>query len=242
MMRAHLLIVVCTAAAVAACSKGENAGAEEARKQAEAELKAKVDRGESAKKISPPVRGQTRIPCEQLIDVAAFGTAIGELDPMTVKDTGKSEVEATASCSLVRGGKRPNEAEQQAKLKKEGRLGVLPGDEVCNVSAFCWTIEDPDRFRAKCAQRKDADDESMGSYACRQLVMVGAHDVFVYRFFDEDTKCILQVRGGPSNTDNEVIRKCAITARDTIGPAQIAVSGDAPAPAADEPAAPAAGE
>ena len=41
---------------------------------------------------------------------------------------------------------------------------------------------------------------------------------------------LLQVRGGPSNVDNEMIRSCAKAARDTIGPAQIRV--DAPEPAA----------
>lgn len=232
-MRA-LIAIVCAIPVLGACSKGENAGIEEAKKQAEAELKAKVDRGESAKKISPPVPGQTLIPCAQLIDVPKFQEATGELEPLTVKDYGKGkEAEATATCGLIRGGKRPSEAEQQAKLKKEGRLGVLPGDELCKVSAYCWTIEDPERFRAKCKTRKDADDESMGTYACKQLVMVGAFDVFVYRFFDEDTKCILEVSGGPSNTDGEVTRKCAIAARDSIGPGSIAVGG---APAPSEPA------
>ena len=96
------------------------------------------------------------------------------------------------------------------------------------VTAYCWTIETPERFKTKCHDRKDSDDESMGTYACRQLVMVGAFDVFVYSFFDEDTKCIIKAQGGPSNTDNDVIRKCAIAARDGIGPAQIAVGGAAP--------------
>ena len=54
-MRAAIAIVV--SLVLGACSKGENAGAEEAKKQAEAELKAQVSRGESAKKISPPVPG-----------------------------------------------------------------------------------------------------------------------------------------------------------------------------------------
>jgi hypothetical protein len=242
-MRALLSIVVCVGTLLSACGKGENAGLEEAKREAEAELKAKVDRGESAKKISPPVPGSAKIPCEQLIgDLGAFGTAIGEAEPVTVRDTQKAEPEAASSCAIVRGGKRPTEAEQAALLKKVGRLGVLPGDEICNVSAFCWTIEDPERFKEKCKLRKDADDDSMGTYACRQLVMVGANDVFVYRFFDADTKCILQVRGGPSNVDNDVIRKCAIAARDQIGPASIAVGGAATEPAAAEPAAPPASE
>ncbi len=238
-MRATIAIIVGAGITFSACSKGENAGADEARKAAEAEQKAKEAAGEPAKKISPPVPGEARIPCEQLIDVAAFQTALGEVEPMTVKDAGKNEPEAAASCSLVRGGKKMTDAEQQALLKKQGRLGVIPGDELCNVSAFCWTIEDPDRFRKKCATRKEADDESMGSYACKQTVMVGAFDVYVYRWFDADTKCILQVKGGASQMDAEITRKCAMTARDTIGPAQIAVSKGGAAPAA--PAGSAAG-
>lgn len=216
----------------AACSKSENAGAEEAKKAAAEEEKAREARGEPAKKIAPPVPGEGHIPCETLLDLAAFQTATGETEALSIKDEGKTEPEAAASCSLVRGGKKLTDAEQQAKLKKDGRLGVLPGDVVCNISAFCWTIEDPDRFRKKCATRKEADDDSMGSYSCRQTVAVGAFDVYVYRFFDADTKCILQVKGGASNMDNEVIRKCAVAARDTIGPAQISVKpGEAPAPA-----------
>ena len=87
-----------------------------------------------------------------------------------MRDTTKAERDATASCALVRGGKKPTEAEQKAIIKRDGRLGVLAGDEICNVTAFCSTIEDPDRFRKKCAVRKDKDDDSMGSYACVQVV------------------------------------------------------------------------
>lgn len=219
-MRAIVAIVI-SGMLLGACSKGENAGAEEARKEAEKEQAAKVGAGEAAKKISPPVPGMAHVPCEQLIDVAAFGTAMGEKEPMAIKDNTKAEAEAAASCSLLRGGKRPTEAEQKALIKSKGRLGVMNGDEVCNVTAFCWTIEDAERFKAKCKQRKDKDDDSLGTYACVQVVAVGADDVQVFRFFDEDTKCILQVRGGPSNVDNDLIRNCAKAARDTIGPAQI---------------------
>src|SRR5262249_16926440 len=154
--------------------------------------------GVPAKKISPPVPGMAHIPCEQLIDLPAFKAAMGEKEDMTVKDSTKGEAEAAASCSLIRGGKRPSDADQKALIKQNGRLGGVAGDEVCNVTAFCWTIEDADRFKAKCKQRKEKDDETMGTYACMQVVAVGADDVQVFRFFDEDTKCILQVRGGPS--------------------------------------------
>ena len=60
-MRAGIANVVFAAATLAACSKSENAGAEEAKKQAEAELKAKVESGGAAVKIKPPVPGQQTV-------------------------------------------------------------------------------------------------------------------------------------------------------------------------------------
>jgi hypothetical protein len=208
-----------------ACSNAENAGAEAARRQAAAEQQAKGEKAAPAKRMATPVAGQTRLPCSQLIDAAAFQTALGEKEPLTVKDVTRSEADATSSCSLVRGGKRPNEAAQQALLKKGGKLGVMAGDELCNVTAFCSTIEEPERFKAACKARKEQDDDSLGSYACVRVVAVGADDVKVFQLLDEDTRCVLRVRGGPSNVDNDLIRSCAKAARDSIGPAQIRVDG-----------------
>ena len=205
-----------------ACGNGENAGAEEARRQAEQEQKAKEAHVAPAKRLATPVPGQAHVPCTQLLDLAAFQTALGEKDPPVIKDVTKT-VEAAASCSLLRGGKRPSEAEQAAMLKRSSRLGVLPGDELCTITAFCWSIEDAERFKAGCKAKKDKDDDSMGSYACVHISPVGVDDVKMFTFFDEDTKWILQVRGGPSNVNNESIQSCAKTARDTIGPAQIKV-------------------
>ncbi|HLL21601.1 MAG TPA: hypothetical protein VK427_05690 [Kofleriaceae bacterium] len=207
-----------------ACTKGAKEGEEEARREAERLQKEKEATGGVAKVVRPPVPGMAKIPCTQLLDIEKFGTSIGEKEPVTMKDLSKSEADAASSCSIHRGGKRLTQKEQEALLKKEGRLGVLAGDELCNVTAYCYTIEEAEKFKTKCKARKDRDDESMGTYACMQVVAQGVDDVYVCRFFDEDTKCILQVRGGPSNVDNEIIRNCAKAARDQIGPAQIAVT------------------
>ena len=219
---------------LAACSKGANEGAEEAKKQAEKEQAEKAKEGGVAQKISPPVAGKAKLDCGKVIKTDLFQQALGETEPITVKAS-DSEPDAAASCDLVRGGKKLTQKEQEAKLKKEPRLGVMAGDPICNVSTFCWTIEDPERFRKRCAEIKDKDDDSMGSYACVHISPVGVDDVKSFTFFDEDTKCIIQVRGGPSNVDNDLIGKCAKLAHDLIGPDQIKVGG-APAPA---PAAPA---
>jgi hypothetical protein len=221
-MRALITLVL-----LSACSSGEQAGAEAARRQAEAEQKAKEARSEPARRMSTPVPGQARVPCAQLIDPAAFQTALGEKEAVVVNDVTKTQPDASASCSLVRGGKRPNEAEQKALLKRVGRLGVLPGDELCSVTAYCSVIEDLERFKAACKQRKQLDDDSMGSYACVRIVATGADDVKLFQFLDEDTRCVFHVRAGPSNVDNDSIQSCAKAARDTIGPAQIKVDAAA---------------
>lgn len=216
----------------AACGSGQS-GAEAARKEAEAEA-AKLREQDALRKterIRPPVPAGVRVPCEQLIDTAAFTTALGEKEPLTVKDITSGVAEAAASCSLVRGGKILSAAEQAALLKKQRRLGVMAGDDVCNVTAFCSTIEDEAHFKERCKQLKLRDDESLGSYACLQVVAQGADDVNSYKMFDADTKCILQVRGGPSMIDNELIATCAKAARDLIGPGNIKPGGAPPAAA-----------
>jgi hypothetical protein len=228
-MRGHIIAILALGLS-ASCTKGAKQAEEEAQAEADRIQKEKEKSGGVAKTIRPPVPGSAKIPCTQLLDLVKFGELIGEKEPVTLKDLSKAEVDAASSCSVHRGGKRLTQKEQEALLKKEGRLGVLAGDELCNVTAFCYTIEEAQKFKDKCKVRKDRDDESMGTYACVQVVAQGIDDVFVYRFFDEDTKCILQVRGGPSNVDNEIIRNCAKAARDMIGPAQIAVGAEGAAP------------
>jgi hypothetical protein len=223
-----LIAIVVLGLGMAACSKGENAGAEEAKKQADQELQDKLKEPNAVpKRIDPPVAGRAKLDCNALIDTAKFTQLLGETLPVTVVDS-KTEAEAAASCSIIRGGKRLTEAEQKALLKSKGRLGVMPGDELCNVSTFCWTIENPDRFLKKCAEMKEKIDDSLGFKACILVVATGEDDVNRYRFFDEDTKCIFQVRAGPSEVDNDLIGRCAKGAHDLIGPDQIK-PGAAPA-------------
>jgi len=230
----RMLLALCAlSSSLIGCGK-ENAGAEEARKEAEAALKDKMDKGEVPKTLKPPVPGTTKLDCNKVIDAAAFTTALGEKEPLTIGDTSKSDTEAAAICNLVRSGKKLTTAEQTALTKKTGKLGVLPGDPLCQVTLRCSTIEDPDKYRKKCEEQAAADakrasmpfagvraDDSMGNFACLQIVPTGAVDAQVFKFFDADTKCIFEVRGGPSNQDNDLVRTCAKTARDTIGPTQI---------------------
>jgi hypothetical protein len=217
-------IIALVGLGIAACGNAENAGAEEARRLAAQEQQARAATAAPAKMRATPVPGEARVPCTQLIDLAAYRAALGEKEPLELRDVTRTERAASSSCALVRGGKRLSIAEQEARSKQTSRLGVLPGDVVCHITAYCSTLTSPEQFRTTCKPSKGQDDESLGSYACVQTHGVGADDVKVYRLLDDDTRCILQIRGGPSNVNNDLIQKCARTARDTIGPAQIKVA------------------
>lgn len=221
---------------VCACGSGENAGVEAAKAEAEAALQNKVDKGEVPKTIRPPVAGDTKLDCTKIINLEAFTSGLSEKEPLTVSDVSNTDKEAVAICNLVRGGKKLSAAEQAALTKKEGRLGVLPGDPLCQVTLKCTTIEDADKYRKKCEAQAALDakrasspfngvraDETMGNFACVQVVPTGAFDAEVFKFFDADTKCVFEVRGGPSNQDNDMTRNCAKIARDTIGKEQLSM-------------------
>jgi hypothetical protein len=84
-----------------ACSKGEDAGREAAKAEAEAEDKAKAKVHAPAKVQRPPVPGETKIPCSQIIDAAAFQQALGEKEPLTVKSKGDPNATRRAAWSAA---------------------------------------------------------------------------------------------------------------------------------------------
>jgi hypothetical protein len=213
-------MIVLVAVLAAGCGKDTGA-ADEVAREAAAEMKRKEAEGGVAKVQKAPVAEGVAIPCERLLAPEKFTEVLGEVAPLTVRDNTKANVQTNAACELIRGGEPLTMAQQAEKRKKEATLGVLPGDIVCYVHAVCSTIETAERFRKSCAKLGANNDESMGTFACMQVVPTGAKDPVVFHFFDDDTKCILKVGGGPSMTDNDLIRKCANTARDTIGPDQI---------------------
>jgi hypothetical protein len=224
------IIAVIYAGGFTACGKsGESEGVEAAKREAEAEAKklaaeaTKEAAGHAQAAASKlPVPMDVQVPCAQLIDVAGFTTALGEKDPLTVVDLSKSNKDTTSTCNLVRGGKRPSQKDQEATLKKERRLGVLAGDVVCNIQAYCSLLENEDHFKERCKEMGFQDSDALGgTYACLHVVAQGADDVYSFKLLDVDTRCVFEIRGGPSMVDNDIITKCAKAARDLIGPDNI---------------------
>lgn len=233
-MRNGALMIV-LAVMASGCEKGKSA---EEEAKTEAEDLAKKSGVPKAIKMMPPVPGEARVPCEQLIDLPTWQTALGETDPLEISDNTATDADAAAVCNILKGGKRLTNKEQEALAKKTNhKLGVIPGQPICTVTAFCWTVETAENFAKRCDQwSKDSksgfrlDESTMGIQSCMRTLGVGSDDVNSFRFYDADTKCILNVAGGPANVDNEKIALCARTAADSIGPTQIAV--DAPMPPA----------
>lgn len=220
------LSVVSVIGLVASCGNAAEEGRAEAKREAEAARKEAQAKVKPVDRIEVAVPQGQRLPCTQLMDPPAYTAALGELEPLTVREATGTMVDSTASCSLIRGGKRPDAKEQDRIIKKQGRLGSLPGDEVCNVTLYCWVIDDATKFASRCKPTANEpfsapDTESTGGFACKDTRPKGEFDIDSFKFYDPDARCLFAVRGGASMTDNELIATCAKVARESIGPEHI---------------------
>lgn len=240
-MMLKTLSLVSLIGVLSACGNPEEEGRAEAKREAAAERKKAEALVKPADRIEVAVPQGKHRPCTQLMDPPAYTAALGELEPLTVRDSTGAMGDATASCSLIRGGKRPDAKAQDKIIKKQGRLGAIPGDEICNVTLYCWVIDDATKFASRCvptaAEPKSPDTTSTGGFACKETRPQGEFDIDSYKFYEPDTRCLFAVRGGPSMTDNDFIASCAKTARASIKPEHIKIG----APARYEVPAPAAG-
>lgn len=215
----------------AACSNAAEEGRAEAKREAEAEAKKMAAQVKPADRIKPPVPQGSRLPCTQIVDPTAFQGALEETEPLTVRDSTGGYIDSTVSCTLVRGGDRPDAKAQEKIIKKTGRLGTLPGDPLCIVTMYCWVIEEDAKFRERCKSGPNSilspDESTTGGFACKRSLPQGQFDVDSYKFVDADTKCLFEVSGGASMTDNDKIATCARVARESIGAEHI-VTGAPP--------------
>jgi len=239
-MRKPLLFTIAPLLLLAACSNAAEEGKAEAKREAEAEAKKMAAQVKPADKIKPPVSQGVRLPCTQIIDPTAFQGALEETEALTVRDSTGAYLDSTVSCTLVRGGARPDAKEQAKIIKKNGRLGTIPGDPLCVVTMYCWVIEEQAKFREHCKSGPNSllspDESTTGGFACKRTLPQGAFDIDSYKFLDQDTKCLFEVTGGPSMTDNDKIATCARVARESIGPDHI--KAGAPARYSDAPVEP----
>jgi hypothetical protein len=185
--------------------------------------------------ITSPVPYGKKVPCAQLVDPVKVSTLVGQ--PLEMKEIVGEDAEAAAVCAMYTTGKPLSEKEQKKKFDTENmKLGVLPGDELCRLSVYCWGApQEVASMKKECEERKNVyrmeTSTEIGDLTCVQVFEAGADYKFVYRVSDSDTKCILQTNPGPSVNspsdsvaEEKVVKSCAKAFADVIGPEQIKVA------------------
>jgi len=229
-MRLLSIALVVAAVSAAGCNK------EDPRKANEAEAK-KADKARAAahpevKAQSAAVKSGQTIPCKDWVtDPKAFGEGLKKAGmggkPDWVKGKEQADVDwdtvilvdtrakhrksgLTSACDVIRPGAPPSIKKQEQMSKSSGLLGTLPGDQWCNLRAFCGVAEQK-HYDKTCKAKGDEYkvNKEMGVTACVRTTIMGKYDAFSYRFPDDDTKCFIEVRGGPSVHDEAKVRACA---------------------------------
>jgi hypothetical protein len=226
------VIVLVLALAMAGCaSEGESEGGQGGDKAGDTSGGAPTGQPSKAEKQAAPASNIQRVPiavpygkqvsCADVIDPALFSKYIGD-QVGEVKDRSKSNSESSLSCALIRAGKPPSSDAQLRKFQREGmKLGVLPGDEYCQVTAYCSLSTDDERFEKKCEEQRDSSNEAVGQFACVHTSQRGTKEAYTYRVIDPDSRCILEVMGGPSVTDEPLVQNCTRAALEDIAMAEL---------------------
>jgi hypothetical protein len=176
-------------------------------------------------KIETPVRPGVQVPCDELLS-AGDVAALLEEETVTIKDDSSTKPDETAVCRIHKDGKPPSIAAQERASEKSGILGVLPGDEICTIEARCSTPSSVEGLVERCEDRGDVVNEDLGVPACVHSTQRGTRWAYTYRVYDTETQCIFRVLGGPSVTDEELVRRCTDVALTVTTPDSLAAYAD----------------
>ena len=174
-------------------------------------------------KIEMPVPAGRHVACTDLIpDLTPYSKGIGE-EIGVLNDMTKTNTKATAMCALHKAGKAPKQnMNPQTELEKTAIHGVLPGDEYCTVSAYCSIFMEDEDFTEKCEKDGNRLTDLNGHGACVRETIRGPKYAYTYKMIEPDTRCLLEVMGGPSVTDENIVQGCSRAAVDSINKASIA--------------------
>lgn len=177
-------------------------------------------------KVEVPVVGGHRIDCLDLFpDVKPFSDAISaaekraevvEMKQLDRKEQIKRQPGVNAVCEFRRTGVRPTAEEQKKMSEKTQRLGVLPGDIYCEVRVDCGKPFD-ENFESNCRKMSQHEvHRDLGTVSCILKTIRAERDAYRYKLYEPDTRCYLDVLGGPSVVDDPIPRGCAQAAIDAI--------------------------
>ncbi len=179
--------------------------------------KAKVEKKSNIVRIKTAVAPGKQLSCAEVFpDLTVFSekmmTEVG-----SIKDKSKSNSSTTMVCSMIRAGEPPESPKELKTLEeKYAKLGVLPGDSFCQITAHCSIANDEAGFKKKCKADGHQETSLDGDYACLRVTEKGPEYSYTYKFIEPDTKCIIEVLAGPSVVDQELVKNCASAARTAI--------------------------
>ncbi len=214
-MKSLLAISLILTTSAFAC-KGELQGEEPAEKPV-------VKNKSNVIKLKTAVGYGQHLACADVFpDTAPFTEKMGD-EIGSIKDRGKSNSAATMVCSLIRAGEPPESPKELKTLEdKYAKLGVLPGDEYCMITAYCSLANDAETFKAKCEADGHQRSALEGEFACLRSTEKGAEYSYTYKFIEPDTKCTVEAMAGPSVNDQEMVKNCALAARQVMTMASMA--------------------
>lgn len=233
-MRASVLLLF--SAVLASGCKGEKEAAPTGEKTGEAAPKRKSN----IERVQMAVPFGKQVACSGVFDPATFAKATG-VEQGDMKDKSLSNKEATTSCAFHRGGTPPKDDAQLRKFEKEGmKLGVLPGDEYCMVTVYCSIPPTtPEEFKSTCEKRNDSTNDAVGLMACVHQSQRGTENAYTYKLTHPPTRCLLEVMGGPSVTDESLVQNCTRAAIEDLTPGELSSAGPPePPPTTTAPAVP----
>jgi hypothetical protein len=183
----------------------------------------KKERKSTVIKVETAVPYGKQVTCEDLIDLEAFAQHT-ELDLGEVRDRRETNSAATSVCAFMRAGSPPKDNEQLKMWEKQNlRLGVLPGDEYCMLTTSCSVIPPtPEEFEEACRERNNTINEDLGFPACVHQTQRATKWAYTYKVVDPETQCVIDVMGGPSVTDEELVQRCTKAAVALITRASLA--------------------
>jgi hypothetical protein len=205
------LIVASLSLLLAGACKGELEGPEPSKKPPAEKKKSNVV------KLTTAVPYGKHVKCSDLFkDPAVFTERIGD-EIGEIKDKTASNSNSTSTCSFIRAGEPPETPKELKTLEdKYGKLGVLPGDEYCQVTTYCSIANDEETFKKKCEEDGNSPTTMDGQFACLRATEKGVEYSYTYKFIEPDTKCVVEAMAGPSVNEQELVQNCALAARDAM--------------------------
>ncbi|MBI4508567.1 MAG: hypothetical protein HY698_02950 [Deltaproteobacteria bacterium] len=210
-------LMACAFAVAAAISCKDEPGSADLAKQEAAKPAPKPS---TVNVVTTPVPYGKKIPCTQLLDPAKLGAALGK--EVTIEDKSQTDLDAASVCQVKLAGKPPSAKEQERMFRNNARiLGTLPGDEICQITAYCAFIFEVPEVKKKCESEGQQVSTEVGDLTCTRSIQAGEEYRYVVSTLDPDTKCKFMINPGPSVVGDALPKQCAKAAVDTIGPENI---------------------